>query len=1229
MTKKLILALLLCVPVFAGQSLNVSTGNYCTWVEASQPASTDWRVEFFSDGWTQPGGTVYWSINNGLGIYIEHQSNNTLFVSYSRPDTLTNVTGSAGITLTGRNSLLVRIQRSHTNSRYTIETWKIDGTGYTLGDWTITSEGSWSGANGQISHGSIGATAKFAFYRTYLSTVPVGSAPPVTAPSSGSPYMHLKFDGNLNDTGGVRNCAGVGSPTYTTTDIGAKLFAKPRTSTYTSWATSIPCRAGHACGLDASGSYTMVDTSDSLTYFWNQLSGPSTAQWSSHTTATPSIAGLTFGPYKFSLRIVDADGNIVTDTLDVGAVSTDSNGVVVHANPDADILFGPMMAVGRNPWVFADEARFAAINARKPGGIYAYPTPGWLTNLPGTISFTPGSASQAAQSTLSASINSTDMTIPVTDASTMDWSNLPALALLHSSSDFNVAEEVRICNQSGNTLTVCYDGRAWRRGLYERVSAPQSWPSGTVIRQVKSVGTGTNFLATFCPAGVGEAGPVYYNTGTVTATAGSTTLTGSGTAWSGALDSRRIRIVGTHGGTPFVFFASIVGAPGSSTSLTLSRAWPADADTASGLSYAVLGTAEYFARSYTRSDSTIGKSQTGVSSCESDTHVYHTDMLNLNVGAQTNKNYHYGGTWVGDLGPNYYDEQDASYAGYFGSGLKVFLDAARAIGDGWTTQPQVDEGWAGGLPRRLSMLGVLVGAVLDGRTSDWYTLRKFAQIAIDSPYSGGVIASTCDADLRESAYGLAWLAYAAKFDPLDTGSPTTPGQRSYWKAKLAEAWARDAACKNAQAGSVFDASYSTNNSAPMPYWGGGTGLTDGLHAAFVLTQNQTTVGGSGFTPDICNRSAGGTATFNTGATSITSTGFVDQSENGKIVVTASRGGSTWMFYSRFVYNSSTSITLLTPYDGDSGTYSWQIESDKAWLAFASGATDYANMNRPHACTYNSSTSLTLDHPWAGTNGTYKASRHIEMGNGTQPFLLGIKIFAAHWASIAATGSTATNYAQFAQDMSEWMRTTGFDANWKGLHYARGFGGCEPMVTTRLNCSSASQENARFLNAEGQTAIRVAYEANPSPTLLTWGDQFYGAQWGKYAGSPYSDGVYLTAVNEVSTWAYKYYGFLFGMGHAHQWPAVRLGGAAAADTRTYTVSCVLPTSIYPTAAKQRVTMQAPSGATTVVVSTCSSPTMDVVVDRRVAAGGTYLRLVEYLNISDVVIAPGEWQTMGVQ
>src|SRR5581483_8804705 len=198
------------------------------------------------------------------------------------------------------------------------------------------------------------------------------------------------------------------------------------------------------------------------------------------------------------------------------------------------------------------------------------------------------------------------------------------------------------------------------------------------------------------PAGPGEEGQIGYNTGTVSVTAGSNILNGSGTAWDAEkLVGLRMRIAGTHGRTPFVFFAGIKAA--TPTSITLSRPWPSDADSAGGLSYTILEPKRFMARNWLRPDGSTGQQLSGISSCESDTQVYHTDSDSIGLhtkAAQNKQHYSYSDTiWSSELGPNYYDEVLAHYAGYYRSGSNLFLNNARGIGDYWAAMPELDQGY--------------------------------------------------------------------------------------------------------------------------------------------------------------------------------------------------------------------------------------------------------------------------------------------------------------------------------------------------------------------------------------------------------------------------------------------------------------------------------------------------------------------------------------------------------
>jgi len=1195
-----LIALLVCASTaaFCGQSLALTPGVIALATDPNQPQQQAWRVEFQLHDWTPPtintNDSTVWDFN-GIGAASALLQTGILRISDKR-DVAPSVCDLSLGTLT---NILVRVQRDPVNMRFVCELWNYDGSGYQQTAVPIASLQTWPYAGG--SFGSAYTTAKIAFFRIFDTIVPDGSRPPVTADSGD--ITELKFDGSLNDSSGNGHNVSLSSPAFQATPNQIPI-AYLKTGGAPSWSAWISLRAGFPAVLDGTSSFSLADQSSNVSYLWQQISGPSTVRWSSQRTAKPVIRGLIFGSYRFRLQVTDVAGKIATRDLDVGAVAMDNNGVVIQANPAADVIFGPMIAFGKNPWPWEDQMTLHSATVRQPA-LNAISPPTWINNLAGTVNYTPGGASQAAQTTLANGVSSTDTAINVADATKLDFSNLPALLMIHTPSQWSPIEDVRICSVNGNTLTVCYDGRGWRASTYERVPTAQSWPAGSTVRQVETIGTATTFLTDFCPAGAGEPGKIVYTTGTVSVAPGSTTLSGSGTSWNNTLEGYRVRIQGTHaGGTSFVFFATVKTVSGAAT-IVLSRSWPNDADAGTGLSYAVLNPVRQIVRSWLRPDGSTGRQTSTISDCESDTRMYLGDIFANIVGDQSNQPYSYSETpWFTDFGPNYYDEVLAEYAGYFRSGNILFLNNARAIGDYWPTSPDFDEAWLGAAPRRVGATGMVAGAVLDGRVGNWYALRRLADSAVTGPYVGAILPS-CDGDLRETAYNLSWIALAALFDPLDTGSPTDPDQRSFWKAQLPAALARDNKCKG------------PNSEFPGAYWAGS--------GSYQLTNGSATVTGTNISPSMCPVTASGTITVTNGLQIAVGTNFI---ADAKIIIMGQRQGQPYLFYSQYTLNSPTSITLASAYDGDTGSYSYQIESDIYWMSFAAGTfndADHQLMNTLYACKWSSATTITLDRPWAGPTGTYGVYRYQELGYGIQPFFDGIKTMAMKWASLAADGQTATDYATLAANTANWVMTTGFDPPTGGLHYAREWAGCEPNENPRLGCtystSASDREKARFLNGEAQNAMRVAYEANPTDQNKAFGDEFYGAQWGKLGG-PYHDDVYLSALENDGMWSYKWLGFLFGIGMAHQWPAVRVGGAQSAIQSQTLISFKLGTT--DGAASARITVTAPSGAKQVY--NCASSPCQVTVDRR---QGEHLYRVDYLNRQGLVIRHSDAEILAVQ
>ena len=1179
------LSLLLATRMFGGQSLKLQPGTISALVsDPNFAANEPWRVEFQMHDWQIPsdatGPTRIWAMA-GIGTSAEFQPAGYLRIIDEAEILSESV---CDMPVLGRTNILVRIQRDPVQKRFSCELWNVDGSGHFLHNLSIITPGAGAHSGGVFGGG--GTIAQIGFYRVLGTLAPDGSGPPATFTSETTAASYT-FDGNTLDVSGNGHTFDFPGATYSSTP-NQNLAAIAGTAGRPSWSNWVSLRAGFPATLDGSASFTMADGSNSMSYAWTQLSGPTTLIWTGANTVRPVVNGLVFGTYAFSLKVTDIAGHTAATTITVGAVATDDKGVVVQANPAADKIFGPMIAFGKNPWPWADQMALHSAEVRSPQ-LASISPPSWNTPLQGTVSYTPSYATTPNQTTLATTLSADGMTLNLADATKLDFSTLPTIIIVHTPSVWQPIEEIRICGASRNLLTVCYDGRAWRAGQWERVAGPQTWPAGSSVRQVMTTGTGTRFLTDFCPAGLGQAGTINYSAGSVAVVPGSKALSGTGTAWTSTMEGLVVRIQGTHAGKSFVFFAQASTVSGANT-IMLSRAWPIDADQASGLKYAILSSAGYMVRGWTHPDGTVGRNTIAISSCESNTRIYHGDIFTGVQGVQTSQavslqTY----TWLSEYGPNYYDEVLAHYAGYLRSGYSLFQNNARMVGDYWASAPDIDDGWNGITPRRAGVTGMVAAAVLDGRTKNWTAIRNLAAGAVAGQYSGGAILPSCDVDTRESAYGLSWIALAAMFDPNDTGDPNAPNQKSYWQAQLTKALARDQGCKG------------PNNEFPQANWPGG--------ASFALTQGSATAKGTGIPQALCPVVSTGTISVTNGLQFASGTGIV---QNAKIVVIGKRAGQPYLFYSQFTATSASTATLFSPYDGDSGTYPFQIESDNGWLAFAADGSDHANMNVLYACQWIDPNTIQLDRPWQGATGTYSSARGSEVGYGEQPFILGIKTLAMKYASQGATGATASGYAGLAGGTANWIMTTGFDPATGGLNYFRGLAGCEPKLNPRLNCTyatdNASKSAARTLNGEAQNAVRVAYEANPTAANKSFGDQFYGAQWGK-SGGPYSDGVYLDALDNDATWNYKWLGFLFGVGMAHQWPAVRLGGVMPAAIVTKQVTVSLGNS---TAAQVLVTQ--PSGATQTFA--CSGTTCQFTADAR---QGAHWYQVQYLNSSKGIVS----------
>jgi hypothetical protein len=1220
---KSIVFLLAAGSLFGGQSIVLNGAQASNGSFPNRSKGLPWRAEFYLHDWAPTAQIIHLVNAGGVGLQIDlyNLPGNLFLQSFSWWDTGGSVC-QIGLGSLSPQGLYVRVQRDPATKTSYCEAWDTTGARIHSSTHPYTSDNDTFNATG-ATIGDINSTgsASLGFLRIESTLLPINSRMPVTADNTDT-LLHWKFDGSLSDSSGQGYSATVssGQIAFAATP-NQNVISVLKTLGSPTWANWTSLRAGAPGQLDGTASFSQADASPNVSYFWQCLSGPSVPLWDNRGSGMPTLTGLVFGTYNFALSVTDTAGKGSTSTVQVGAVATDAKGVVVNADPNVDRLFGPMIAFGKNPWGYADERALTATTLRTA----AYKTqqldpPSWETPSAGKVTYTFNGAGPAgaASTTLCAAIpNATATTVTVCDATKLDLTSLPTRILVGGSA----REEIRICSASGNVLTACYDGRGWNQGGSYLIAGAQAWSNGTPVGQMKVGGNGTAFLSTICLSGTGPSGTVAYHSGTVAVTHGSASIIGVGTSWStgnNVIAGYAVRILATHGGTPFVFSAYITNVS-DATHITMNRIYPSDADDGS-FSYSVIAAdIRQMVLHYNRAtDGSDSKLYFYTSGCESDTNAYlfsGHDIAGLNGTVQSQKAYSYmdGFGYASAFGVNFYGEDLAHRVLYYRSGWQPALDAANVMGDNFVKSPVVAGGDAGGIPLLLGggVIGGFVSAILTGRTS-WSDLRGLARM-------GSIGGSGCnDFDTRDSSYLGTWLTLAALYDP-------DPAQRSSWKASLGTLNGRDNSCKG------------SDNS-----WANGFLFNSGNYPALTMTTGSAIATGANLPSSMCLGKATGTLNATNGSATVSGTGFI---AGNKIVIIGVRNSAAYVGVFRYQLNSPTSITLAALWPGDTAAgLSYMIEGpsslgyDGDFLATIGQSANDPQLRKIWSCVWNNAGQITLNRAWDGPAGTEYLFKYVLAGFGQQPYMLGIKTLQMEYGSQIDDPALASGYAALDSAAAAWIHDVGYDPVTQGMHYGRIYGGCEPSTTPPAsplfdsrtpNCNNgldpASVRTSRVLTAEASHGLRVYYESAPSQARKDWGDQAYGSIWG-YApyttGGVYADSNYVRDENSNgSLGGYKWTGFFFGMGMSHQWPAVRLGGVAPAANRTIPVAFNLAS--VPNAAKITVILTAPSGAVQRV--TCSSSPCVVSGDAR---QGNHLIQVQYLSAGNIVLASGEQQIAAV-
>lgn len=957
-----------------------------------------------------------------------------------------------------------------------------------------------------------------------------------------------------------------------------KTFGAP------TWSNWVSMRAGHVNQFDGTASVC----TGPCTYAWSIIAGPNGATFTNPTSSQPfTDATVVFGTYTIQLIATDGTGSN-TATLQVGCVAYDNNGVVIPNDANFTKITGPMMAFGQNPWGYADERHFAAVNLQSATGGYLHDyvtSETWSTHGAGTVSYPfsgKGPAPGVTCTTLTGSITSTSTSIAVADATCLDLTTLPTeIYIGNTYAPFvpgNPPEVIRISATTAMTgaatLTVAYDGRGLQTsGAFElNPSLAGSHSNGDIVGQMKISGTSTSFLTDLqrpiCPAGIGPPGAVVYSTGTVTLSASSAVVTGSGTGWNttNAPPGDTMRISATHAtGTPYTA-VGIISSVGGVTSITLNRAVPADVD-AGPFTYQILGP-RYISLEVTDPSGNPLQILQNTWWCESETEMY--ALPAFDVGAFDGNTY--SPMWfsykdslgaVGNFGPNFYGTGLALRRFYWRSGYTPALTWANALDSIWVADPEVANGWIG--THILNTGGGVVGAIACLATDPctglaWSGVREFGQQSTVLPAAG------CnDYDSRDSGYLELYAGHLALFDP-DSGSHAT------WQATLAGMYTRETSTVNAITGQT--GCKQNDNS-----WANGQLFVPGNGPAVTATMGSNILGGS-FSPGNCSVTNVGTGTVVNGNATLTiSTGTFIPS-GAQVIVSGTLGGQPYTFRTGYIYTSGPTALMGGLYPGDTGSITWWIASDQNWSTIAKTNNDPL-LQQNWSCLYVDPTHIQIDHVWPNATDltgdlTFYTSNIA--GYGEDSFMLGgIKEYAFVIGSRNPDSTIASHFLSLAQAAAGWMKTTGYDPQTQGINYGRVFQSCEPFSTwsTALvmfrtdGCQSGMKDDlgirtARAINGEAASnSLSVQYAVDG---MVSYQNTAYGSIWGY---GPYTAMGYYNDVNYVrdevsngSLQAFKYPGFYFGMGQGDQWPATLLtssGGGNGGSTTSGPTSKAGPTN----------------------------------------------------------------------
>jgi len=377
---KWLFLLLLSVPAYASQSLSAGSGSGTAGSGAPYNNVANWRVEFRLHGsWLYEETQQY--------IYSTTDYDLRIFNGFVNFTSWLDGSNTCGVVPPAGTDVLVRFQRTVAGltASYTITQTGQEFTNLCPNSSTGTPTDASSGVTlGPLDAGDI------AWVRTYISTVPITT--PISNAICTATETDYELEGNMNDCSGFGLNLTPSGASYVTTPIYNPIVG------FNPWPITNVFKAGSSLPI-VNSSYDATENS-TLSYFWQQLSGPAVGSFSSHTSSAPSFSVPIAGTYGVQVQGCNTSGLCASTTSVVSAVATDSNSVAVTGlSAIQDNLLGPLLIADAkaNPWPYADLAEIGV--GKNIGAVALTVPPGLGSALPGTVSFDSNTAGNIINTT--------------------------------------------------------------------------------------------------------------------------------------------------------------------------------------------------------------------------------------------------------------------------------------------------------------------------------------------------------------------------------------------------------------------------------------------------------------------------------------------------------------------------------------------------------------------------------------------------------------------------------------------------------------------------------------------------------------------------------------------------------------------------------------------------------------------------------------------------------------